>query len=269
MSETGDLFGKDRFTKRNDVVRLEMATEMDDDLAVSLHAFYRVLGAPHLVPEQVEPAMAAPETRIFTAVRDQAWPPTASARKTCAVAQVQEIGKGLFGLGPIHVGPADDGNLGMQAAVLREALEFATSQGDDAEVAFLVREGSVVASRVLLRAGFRATDDVVVKDEGRYFYYRAPAAKLAGWLGFDKASTPELLATELDDDTFDRVALLVGTLVKAGIPRPWDDVMGTEILVISPGLFNASLPGGVPPTPPTALARGDLIREDIRFRPNG
>jgi hypothetical protein len=56
--------------------------------------------------------MAAPETRIFTAVRDQAWPPTASARKTCDGAQVQEIGKGLFGLGPIHVGPADDGNLG-------------------------------------------------------------------------------------------------------------------------------------------------------------
>lgn len=246
-------YGKDRFAKRNDVVRLEGFDTLDDDVAITLHSFFRALGAPHLVAERVEPALASGESRLFTAVRDRPWPPWGvGARKATAVTQVQEIGQGLFGLGPVHVGPQDEGNLGLQAALLKEVLDYATSR-ERAEIAYLVLEGSVLSARVLVKAGFTQTEDVVLAETGRYVYYRADAAATRKWLGLDRLSTPELLANEIDDEAFERVALFLGPLVAAGQPRPWEELIGRELIAIDLGLFNASLPGGVPPSPPTAL----------------
>jgi hypothetical protein len=69
------MSGKDRFAKRNDAVRLEGFDALDEDLAVTLHGFFRVLGASHVLPERLEPALAWGEARVFTAVRDRPWPP--------------------------------------------------------------------------------------------------------------------------------------------------------------------------------------------------
>lgn len=252
MTEADETPG-DMFAKRNDVVRIDACDELDEYLAASLRTFFRHLGVPHLFDERIAPALSSGDSRLFAAVRDRPWPPWGvGARKVCALCHVQSIGEGLHGLGPVYVTDEDATNIGLVGALLKEVLEEVGSE-EKAEVSYLVVEGSVMASRVLAASGFRQTDDVVLTDKARYFFHRAEAQQLLEQLGLAKVSVPELLAHEIDDHTFERTALFYGTLNLAGHPHPWDEFLVREIIAIEAGLFNASLPGGVPPTPPSKL----------------
>ena len=241
------------FAARNDVVRVDAVDSLDEHLSSSLRTFFRVLGVPHLYGEQIAPAVQTDSARVFVAVRDRPWPPWGlGGRKIAAICQVQPIGEALYGLGPIYVTDEDATNVGLVGALLKEALEVA-AQEENAEVSYLVLDGSVLGGRVLELSGFVKTDDAVVTDAARYSFYRAPAQKVLDELGLAKTSAPELLAHQLDDETFKRLALFYAVLYVAGHPREVDHLVVREIIPILGGLFGASLPGGVPPTPPTAL----------------
>src|SRR4051794_1892049 len=244
------------YDRKNDTVRIDSVEQLDDHFAVSLMSFFRQLDAPHLYFERVRPILDSGDSTIYAAVRERPWPPWGlGARRVGALVQTHPVGTGSYGLSPIYTADEDATNIGLMAAVYSEALE-GLRRGGKAEVNYLVLEGSVFADHILRRVGFKRSDDLVATDdEVRYAFYRADAGEVAAALGFDRISVPELLAHEIDEKSFDRLALYVSGLALASQPNRWVDRLIREIIAIDIGLFDASLPGGTPPTPspPTAL----------------
>src|SRR5438105_7592768 len=247
------------YDRKNDTVRIDSFQQLDDHFAVSLMSFFRQLDAPHLYLERVRPILRAGDSTIYAAVRERPWPPWGlGARRIGALCQTHPVGTGSYGLSPVYTSDEHATNIGLMAAVYSEVLEGLRRDGK-AEVNYLVVEGSVFADHILRGAGFAKSDDLVaVDDELRYAFYRADAGEVAGALGFDRVSVPELLAHEVDDKTFDRLASYFSALALASQPNRWVDRLVREIIAIDVGLFDASLPGGTPPTPspPTALPTG-------------
>lgn len=242
------------FDALNDKVRVDSFHSLDDhNVAASLMTFFRQLSAGFVYDEHIAPSMKDGSSTLFTAVRERPWPPWGlGARRIGAVCQVHTIAEASFGISPVLTSDEDRTNLGLVIAVYKEALDFITRK-QKAEVNYLVIEGAVLADRALRASGFQRTDDAVVTHDGKYHFYRADAAQLAAHLGLQKAGVPNLLAHEIDDQTFERnayfhlsIATAAGSLVRDWARR--------ELLTAIAGLFHASLPGGVPPTPPTGPA---------------
>jgi hypothetical protein len=239
------------FDALNDKVRVDSFHSLDDhSVGTSLMTFFRQLNAGFVFDEHIAPSMKGGGSTLFTAVRERPWPPWGlGARRVGAVCQVHSVAEASFGISPVFTSDEDRTNIGLITAVYKEALDF-IARKQKAEVNYLVIEGAVLADRALRAAGFKRTDDAVVTHDGKYHFYRADAAQLAAHLGLEKAGMPNLLAHELDDQTFERnayfhlsIATAAGSLVRDWTRR--------ELLTAIAGLFNASLPGGVPPTPPT------------------
>jgi hypothetical protein len=241
------------YEKTNDVVRIDMVQEADPHLAVALMSFFRRIGASHVYAERVAPTLEGGDSTLFAAVRDRPWPPWGlGGRTVCGVCQVHPVTSDGVALSPIYIADEDTSNIGLMAAIYAEVLEELTRQ-EDMEVNYLVLEGSILADRVLRDATFEPSDDLVVTGDARYAFYRARASELRRYLKLDAVSVPELLAHELENETFDRHARFFPVLQLACQPTRFTDRVVREIAWIDGGLFDASLPGGVPPTPPSAL----------------
>ena len=246
----------------NDVVRIDRVDEMDSHLAVAAMSFFRRLGIPHLYSERIAPTLEGGDSQVFLAARDRPWPPWGlGARSIGALCQVHPVGKSTYALSPVYTAEEDATNVGLIAAVYKETLEE-LSRTEGAEVSYLVVEGSRFADRLLRSVGFQPSDDLQVTDQAKYRFYRANAGKLAAALGLDKVSVPELLAHKLEDATLDRLSSYFSGLHLATGQGRFTDRVVYEILWIDGGLFDASLPGGVPPSPPTALTEGRFAPPD-------
>lgn len=231
------------YDKGNDAVRMDSFCELDDAVAVALRSFFRKLGAPHLFEERVLPTLKVQDSNIFAAVRDRPWPPWGhGSRRICAMIQVHPIGNRSYGLSPLYVRSEDAANLGLRAALYKEMLEN-LSQHAKAEVNYLVVAGSVLTDRILRSVGFVSGNDLVVTEEARYFFYRADAGDLLERLHLNKVGIPELLSHKVEATVLEKNAVFQGTL-------DWGRFR--EIIPIDGGSFDAALPGGVPPSPPTA-----------------
>lgn len=236
------------YDKLNDQVRIESLKKLDDyHFNGALMTFFRHLEASFVYDEQIVPAMMDGETTLFAAVRDRAWPPWGlGAKRIGAVCQVNRVGDNRFGISPIYTADADQANIGLIAAVYKEALDHVIQEHQGSEVNYLVIEGSALADRVLRAQGFRLSDDFVYSAEIRYHYYRIEAARLEAHLGLDRLSLPDLLAHEIDDETFHRVNEFVSTvLIAAGSLRR--DSRMPEILTLIAGIHWDSPPAQVPP----------------------
>jgi hypothetical protein len=247
-----DLYGKG-----NDAVRVDSYNELDDTIAVAMRSFFRKLGAPHLFEERVLPTLRAPEAIVFAAVRDRPWPPWGhGSRRIVSLVQAHSIGQRSYGLGPLYVRPEETSNIGLRAALYKEMLESLGRQAR-AEVNYLVIEGSVLTAHVLEQAGFARSKDVVVTEDARYAFYRTDAQALLQNLGLLEVSVPELLTHEADRKVLERNALFQAVL-------EWGRFR--EVVPIDGGSFDASLPGGVPPTPPTKMPEIgpiDIVTRDL------
>ena len=248
----------------NDVVRIDRVDEMDSHLAVATKSFFRLLGIPHLYSERIAPTLEGGDSQVFLAARDRPWPPWGlGARSIGALCQVHPVGKSTYALSPVYTADEDATNIGLIAAVYKETLEE-LSRTAGAEVSYLVVEGSRFADRLLRSVGFQPSDDLQVTEQAKYRFYRVDAGKLAAALGLDKVSVPELLAHKLDDATLDRLSSYFAGLHLATGQGRFTDRVVYEIGWIDGGLFDASLPGGVPPSPPTALPEdGGFIPPDV------
>jgi hypothetical protein len=167
--------------------------------------------------------------------------------------QTHSIGQRSYGLSPLYVRPDEMSNIGLRAALYKETLESLGRQGK-AEVSYLVIEGSVLTKRILSSVGFKRSDDLVATEESHYHFYRTDAQKLLKSLYLDEVSIPELLTHKVSDKLLERNALFQGVLELARF---------REIIPIDGGSFDAALPGGVPPTPPTKMpeiGRIDVIQ---------
>jgi hypothetical protein len=240
----------------NDVVRIDRIDDMDSHLAVATMSFFRRLGSPHLYWERVAPTLEGGDSQVFLAARDRPWPPWGlGGRSVAAMCQIHPVGKNSFAVSPVYTAEEDVTNIGLISAVYKEMLEE-LSRTEGTEVNYLVVEGSRFADRLLRGVGFEPSDDLQVTELARYRFYRANAAKVLDALGLAQVSLPELLSHQLDDATLDRVsAFFAGLHLAAGNARLSDRIV-REIIWIDGGLFDASLPGGVPPSPPTALPGG-------------
>ncbi len=255
------------YDKSNDKVRIDSFKKLDDHhFNAALMTFFRHVEAPFVYHEQIVPAMLDGETTLFAAVRDRAWPPWGlGAKRIGAVCQVNRVGDNRFGISPVHTADADRSNIGLISAVYKEALDHIIHEHKGGEVNYLVIEGSVLADRVLRANGFQCSDDFVYSSEIRYHYYRSEAAQLASRLGLDKVSLPDLLAHEIDDETFHRVNELLLTIqIAAGsIRRDW---RMPEILTVIAGIHWESPPAQVPP--PISSGFGSEV-EIPRINPAG
>jgi hypothetical protein len=244
------------YNAKNDAVHIDQMQELDQHSAISVMSFFRRLDIPHLFQERVQPTLKAGDSSLFLAVRDRPWPPWGlEARNVAALCQVQAVSPTGVGLSPVYVADEDATNLGLVAAVYAEILEELT-RGERTEINYLVLDGSAYAGRVLRFYGFEPSEDVLVTDEHRYVFHRAEAAELQERLGLDRVSVPELLAHEVDDETFQRQALYFSTLQLASQATRLSDRVVREIVWIDGGLFDASLPGGVAPVGPVQVEEG-------------
>jgi hypothetical protein len=234
---------------KNDAVRIDQTQELDPHHTVAVMSFFRRLDVPHLFQERVLPTLEAGNSSVFLAIRDRPWPPWGlEARTVAAFCQVNAVSPTGVGVSPVYTADEDATNLGLVAALYAEVLVELT-RSERTEVNYLVIEGSTYAGRVLRSYGFKPSEDRLVTDEHRYVFYRADAGALRERLGLDRVSVPELLAHEVDDETFQRHALYFSTLNLASQATRLNDRVMREIIWVDGGLFDASLPGGVGPAP--------------------
>ncbi|HST47515.1 hypothetical protein [Jatrophihabitans sp.] len=231
----------------NDVVRIDRIEEIDSHLGVAMMGFFRRLGISHLYPERIVPTMEGGGSRVYLAARDRPWPPWGlGARAIGALCQVHPVGRNSYAISPVYTADEDATNIGMIAAVYKEALEN-LSEAQGAEVNYLVVQDSRFADRLLRGVGFSPSDDLQVTDQARYRFYRTEAGKLAKALSLDRISVPELLAHQIEDSVLDRLSgYFAGLYLATGQGRFTDRVVH-EIVWIDGGLFDSDRPGLAPP----------------------
>jgi len=244
VTESG---GPGFFGARNSATRIEIFDELSELSKAALRAFFRRMGAPHLMDEVVLPLLDEGDSQIFAAVRDRPWPPWGlGARNVVAVLQTHLVADGCWGLSPVYVADEDLTNVGLAAALYKEALE-SLAVDPNAEVHYLVADGSLVANRALRRTGFERTDDVFLTEAARYFTYRILARDLLGRLGLDRVDTADVLAEALDDEVHERNAAFHSTIYLASRAE-WVvdrvDVASEIARLVRGGHY--SKPGGVP-----------------------
>jgi hypothetical protein len=240
----------------NDALRVENFCELDDAILVAIRSFFRKLDAPYLVDERILPTLKTDGASIFAAVRDRPWPPWGhGSRRIIGMLQVHPIGCNSFGLSPLYIRHEENSNIGMRAALYKETLEH-LNQRPDAEVNYLVIEGAVLTPLILKRSGFVASNDLVQTENARYFFYRARVQTLLDSLLLSRVSIPELLAHQVPEEILTANALYQGVL---------DWARWRETIPIDGGSFDAALPGGLPPAPPTG--RIDIGGIDVISNP--
>lgn len=248
MNPESKRMAKPFYGDRNEATRVDLFDELSENAQSALRAFFRRMGAPHLFDEVLIPLLLEGDSQVFAAVRDRPWPPWGlGARYISAVCQTHLIIDRTYGISPVYVADEDLSNIGLMAAVYKEALEYLAYSVEGAEINYLVVEGSTLADHVLRRSGFEKTEDVFLTEAARYFTYRIPAVELLANLGLEKVSTPDLLSHEIDPRILERNALFHSSIYLSSraewmINEIW---IASEISrLVRGGHF--SKPGGVP-----------------------
>jgi hypothetical protein len=243
------------FQNKNNTIRIDCFEKLDDSNRIPLMSFSRRIGAPHLYWEQILPTMEQGDSQIFAAIRDRPWPPWGlGAQKIYALCIVTPVSENSVGISPVIVDDEDLTNIGLIAAVYKEALEY-HARGQKRDVSYLVIEGSILAHRVLTSKGFKkSADEIFLTEEARYNIYSADAKELSNELGLTQISTLDLLEYEIEDDILDRNALfhgVIGLAARPGLLDPLERYRRSEVIPIGGGMGSIFQPGGVPPGPPS------------------
>ncbi|NJP88837.1 hypothetical protein HCN51_05090 [Nonomuraea sp. FMUSA5-5] len=242
MTETNGFYAG-----RNAATRIEIFDELSPLAEAALRSFFRRLGAPHVMDEVVLPLLSEGDSQLFAAVRDRPWPPWGlGARNVVGLLQTHLVADACWGLSTIYLVDEELGNIGLQSALIKEALEF-ISTDPNAEIHYLVAEGSMMADHVLRETGFEATQDVFLTEAARYFTYRTPARRLLERLGLSETDTVDVMAGALDRAAYARGAVFHHTVQAASradwmIDRP--EVAAEITRLVRGGHY--SKPGGVP-----------------------
>jgi hypothetical protein len=231
--------------ERNQATRIDLFEELTEHALAALHSFTRRIGAPHLLDEFILPTLREGDSQILVAVQDRPWPPWGlGARHITALCQTHLVADYSYAISPVYVNDEDLTNIGMISAVYKEALEQLAVNAN-AEVCYLVVEGSTLADHVLTTNGFRKTEDIFVTWGGRYYTYRAQVQEVLSKFGLDRLETPDLLAHDFDPELLSRYALFHQTIYLGSRPELRADSIISEIIRLVRG-GHSSKPGGVP-----------------------
>jgi hypothetical protein len=250
------------FDERNRSIRIDLLRELDHHIMAAVRSFTRRMGSPHLLDEVIVPILNQGDSQIVVAVQDRPWPPWGlGARRITALCQTHSVGDNSFAVSPVYVADEDLTNIGMICAVFKEALDqLATSA--QAEVCYLVAEGSTLVDSVLKTSGFKKGDDVFVNWAGRYYTYRAAIGDVLSSLGLKSLSTPDLLTHELDQATLLKNALFQMSLI-SGSRAEWGAETAVGEIARPGGISHFSKPGGVPDKDRFALDPETIIEVSI------
>jgi hypothetical protein len=234
------------FSAKNELMRIESFEKIDSKLEAPLMAFFRRIGLSHIYWEFLLPVFKEEDTLGVVAVKDRAWPPWGVGAHTIhALTVACPATPEAAGLSNVFVLEEDIGNIGLIAAVYKEMLAALVGRGVK-EVSYVVLEGSVFAARALTRLGFKRTEELFLTRDSRYnFYCAEPQAHLEA-MRLHQASAPDLLAGNLDDETFSTVAQWLGATSWGSVPF-WSERGGLpEVIPNTAGYLRAAQPGGVP-----------------------
>jgi hypothetical protein len=248
----------------NDVTRLDLIEELSDQTAVPLRAFCRRLGTPHLFDEVFAPLLAEGDSYLFVTVRDRPWPPWGlRGRQITGACHVHKVGHDSYSMSPVYVTDADLTNVGLQAALYKEALDF-LADVPDVEINYLVAEGSLLADSVLTGVGFERSGDVFLTEQARYFTYRTGAASLRDALGLSDLGVHDLLADQLEGAALRTNALFHATVLSASRPD-WAAEARAEMALMERA--SADSPPGGAPVHIRPEEEEEVIEEEIEVRP--
>jgi len=255
--DTNVLVEKNLFLDKNDKIRIDILRDMSAEAEANLLVFLRRINASHLYRERMVPVAKTDDALLFVAVIDRAWPPWGlGARTVHGVCQVHRVGENSFSIGPVLVADEDLTNIGLQAAIYKEVLDYVAGE-PEGEVGYLLSEGSVLAHATLGAAGFQRTADFILSEHGRYNAYRASADEVQAALGMSDLSSADFLAYQVDTAVFERNALFQASLqlgMRAGLSTAF---LRAEVMAIEGLLSGAALPGGV-----NTPSRGPIREED-------
>lgn len=236
---------KQFYLPRNESTRVDRLDELSHTALAAVKSFCRRLGAPHLLDEVILPTLQDGDAQIFVAVRDRPWPPWGvGARHISALCYLQAVADESYAISPVFVTDEDATNVGLACAVYKEILE-SIAVSPNAEVNYLVAEGSVLVHHVLKAHGFKKYEDVFLTEQARYFTYRIGAHELLHSLGLDKIDTPDLLAHQVSSKVLEANALYHQTLYLASRAEWMLHNSISEIIRLVRG-GHAGKPGGVP-----------------------
>ena len=247
------------FSDKNDKIRIDILRDLSAETEAGLLTFLRRIGAVHLYAERILPIARTNDSLLFAAVIDRVWPPWGlGARTIHGICQVQQIGEQSFSIGPLLVADEDLTNIGLQAAIFKEVLDFLGSNGDG-ELGYLLIEGSILAHRIMVASGFQKSDEFVLNEHGRYNAYRAKASRVSASLGLEDASSADLLAFERENHSFERNAAFHTMLQLAMRPALSTSFVRAELLAMEGLLSGAALPGGV------SVSKIEIEREEVEI----
>jgi hypothetical protein len=222
----------------NAALRVEVFDETPEaDYEVSIRGFLRNAGIGHLYEERIRPTLEAGDSAIFVGVLDRVWPPWGlGAHTVLALCQAHLVGDKRYGISPVFANPAHLTNIGLQAAVLKEAIDYIAAK--EGEINYLVRDGARYSRSFLEAVGFSRVNEFFQDHIGRYAIYRTSAAALTSRLGLTSSSA-DLLAEDIPAENYSTIVSYVNVIHLAS------NSFTREIIAIDGGLDDSLPPATI------------------------
>jgi hypothetical protein len=234
-----------RYKRFNATTRIEVIDPTQADGQAQLLRLFRRLDLSHVYWEYLLPTARQGRSVTLVAMRNRLWPPWGpEALIVEAVVHICPISDGVACLVGPFVNPESAGNVGMIAAVYKEALEEVERRGK-AQIRYIVREDAVLTHVMLTKLGFQRTDALYLSERARYHAYDGVVRAVIDHLGLNSLGTGQLLAYEFQETVTERLALLCGVLDVAW-RQLWHGVAKEPELVAFSHLLEDNPPGVQP-----------------------
>lgn len=187
---------------------LDAFDELDAAATAALVRLFERAGAPHLVAEQIVPAMHA-EGRVFAAVADG---------ELVAAMQLYATAPRHYTITPPVTIDGEASNIALLAALLKCALDDVVDRDAGATLAMHAAEDTPFAQGALRRAGFAAGRRGSKEGEQRFVALTARAADLRRHLDLDKVTVSDVLRLRISNRALERSGELLSMLSLAAVP---------------------------------------------------
>lgn len=217
----------------------------------------------HLFEEQIVPLHKTGGLMAALATRSLPWPSAGASGQDAEAIAMAAVGAGTRALlAPVITDPQHRLNIGLLAAIQRALLEALAAAGLE-EVAFLVRDGSVVVQNVLSAAGFRPSGTVAVTDHAQFIAYCAHPLEVIERLGIAKLRQGDLLALRVQPNVVHQLTTLHVTIDAATQPHFFGRPEWAEILPGLVGWARYKIDGGINTPSPDPRPRPEDVGIEI------
>ena len=234
-----------------------------EEFGPEIASLLRRASVGHLYDEHVVPLHRINGLMAALATRALLWPSAGARGQEAEAIALAAVGAGTRALlAPVITAPQHRLNLGLLAATQRALLEALASVGSE-EVAFLVRDGSMVVQAVLDAVGFRPSGTVAVTDHAKYVAYCASPGEVIERLGIAGLRQGDVLALHVKPSVIEQLAAFHLTIEAATQPYFVGRPEWAEILPGLAGWGHYKIDGGINTPSADPAWRPDEIDIDI------